>query len=253
MHAVTNGVHPSTWTSLPFARCTTSNLPGWCHEPELLLRADCCFPMPQSGQAHQEAKQALIDKVQALTGVSLDPDLPILGFARRMTAYKRPDLLFADLRTPQESIARRHPFQIVMAGKAHPLDAAGKRLIEALHAYARELAGAIPMAYLPDYDMALAQTLVAGADVWLNTPLPPLEASGTSGMKAAFNGVPNFVGARWLVARGLYRRGDRMGDWMALSTPLVTMPRHCTTSWNRWCCRCITVTIRTRCRAGSTS
>jgi starch phosphorylase len=98
--------------------------------------------------------------------------------------------LFTDLER-LKSIARDHPFQIVLAGKAHPLDESGKQMIEQLHAHARALSGTIPVVYLPNYDMSLAQTLTAGADVWLNTPLPPLEASGTSGMKAAFNGVPN--------------------------------------------------------------
>src|SRR5690606_7794725 len=90
-----------------------------------------------------------------------------------------------------KAIARNQPFQIVLAGKAHPHDEIGKHLIEQLCAHARALAGTITVVYLPEYDMALAQTLTAGVDVWLNTPLPPLEASGTSGMKAAFNGVPN--------------------------------------------------------------
>jgi starch phosphorylase len=107
-----------------------------------------------------------------------------------MTAYKRPDFLFSDPERLQD-IARKFPFQIVLAGKAHPRDESGKLLIEQLHEHARNLAGAITVVYLPDYDMALAQTLTAGADIWLNTPLPPLEASGTSGMKAAFNGVPS--------------------------------------------------------------
>jgi starch phosphorylase len=95
-----------------------------------------------------------------------------------MTAYKRPNLLFSDIERLR-AIARTAPFQIVLAGKAHPHDEEGKRLIAQLHEHARALAGAIPVAYLPEYDLALAQCLVAGADVWLNTPLPPLEASGT--------------------------------------------------------------------------
>jgi starch phosphorylase len=107
-----------------------------------------------------------------------------------MTAYKRPDLLFADV-DRLRAIARGRPFQVVLAGKAHPRDEGGKRLIEQLTAQARALGGSIPVVYLPDYDMRLAGVLTAGADVWLNTPLPPLEASGTSGMKAAFNGVPS--------------------------------------------------------------
>ena len=107
-----------------------------------------------------------------------------------MTAYKRPDLLFTDLER-LKTIAREHPFQIVVAGKAHPRDEDGKRLIRALHEHARALCGAISVVFLPNYDLALAQLLVAGCDVWLNTPLPPMEASGTSGMKAACNGVPS--------------------------------------------------------------
>ncbi|MFA6972047.1 MAG: alpha-glucan family phosphorylase [Gallionella sp.] len=190
VHAITNGVHPFTWTAEAFRQLYDHYLPGWCHEPQLLIRADCCIPEAAIWQAHVQAKQHLIEKVQALTGVVLQPEIPIFGFARRMTAYKRPDFLFSDLERLQ-AIARNHPFQIVLAGKAHPRDENGKRLIEQLHAHARTLAGTITVVYLPDYDMALAQTLTAGADVWLNTPLPPLEASGTSGMKAAFNGVPN--------------------------------------------------------------
>jgi glycogen phosphorylase len=190
VHSVTNGVHAATWTSTPFAKMYDQHVPGWCHEPELLARADR-IPDEKIWAAHQEAKQALVDKVRELTGVVLNPDQPILGFARRMTAYKRADLLFTDL-ARLKRIAREHPFQIVMAGKAHPKDTAGKQLIEALHVHMRDLAGEIPMAFLPDYDMTLALHLVSGTDVWMNTPLRPLEASGTSGMKAAFNGVPQF-------------------------------------------------------------
>ncbi|MDD5300325.1 MAG: alpha-glucan family phosphorylase [Gallionella sp.] len=190
VHAITNGVHPYTWAGESFRQLYDHYTPGWCHEPQLLMRADCCIPEAAIWQAHVQAKQHLIDKVQALTGVVLKPDVPIFGFARRMTAYKRPDLLFSDLERLR-AIARKYPLQIVLAGKAHPQDENGKHLIEQLYAHARTLADTIPVVYLPDYDLALAQALTAGADVWLNTPLPPLEASGTSGMKAAFNGVPN--------------------------------------------------------------
>jgi glycogen phosphorylase len=107
-----------------------------------------------------------------------------------MTAYKRPDLLFADLERLRR-IARQSPFQLVFAGKAHPEDGEGKELIRKLHAHLRAVQPDIPAVFLPNYDMRLARLLVAGADVWLNTPQPPLEASGTSGMKAAFNAVPS--------------------------------------------------------------
>lgn len=189
VHAITNGVHAHTWTAPSFARLYDQHAPGWCHEPELLRRADCCISDAEIWSAHQQAKQRLLAAVLELTQISLDPDIITLGFARRMTAYKRPDLLFASLQRLQE-IARRRPLQIVLAGKAHPQDLPGKHLIQLLNDHVAALRGAIAVAYLPDYDMGLAQLLTSGVDVWLNTPLPPLEASGTSGMKAAFNGVP---------------------------------------------------------------
>jgi starch phosphorylase len=189
VHAVTNGVHPFRWTCPSFARLYNRHLPGWCHEPTLLVRADVSISDEDIWQAHEEAKRQLIDKVRALTSVALDPALPTLGFARRMTAYKRPNLLFSSLERLRV-LAQRHPFQLVIAGKAHPRDVGGKALIEQIHAHMRELAGAVTLAYLPDYDMEKALLMTAGVDVWLNTPLRPLEASGTSGMKAAFNGVP---------------------------------------------------------------
>jgi glycogen phosphorylase len=190
VHAITNGVHPFIWSAENFRQLYDHYLPGWCHEPQLLMRADCCIPDIAIWEAHFNAKQHLIEKVLSLTGVLLKSEIPVLGFARRMTAYKRPDLMFTDLER-LKAIARKQPFQIVLAGKAHPRDENGKHLIELLCAHARDLAGTITVVFLPEYDMALAQMLTAGVDVWLNTPLPPLEASGTSGMKAAFNGVPN--------------------------------------------------------------
>src|SRR3546814_611347 len=108
-----------------------------------------------------------------------------------MTAYKRANLLFHDIERLR-AINRRRPFQIVMAGKAHPHDEDGKGIIQQIHQHIRTLEGELPIAFLPNYDMELARTLIAGSDVWLNTPIPPLEASGTSGMKAALNGVLNF-------------------------------------------------------------
>ena len=189
VRAITNGVHPYTWTTESFRVLYDRYVPGWSVEPELLSRADA-IPPDALTAAHERAKGALIERVRALTGVGLDAARPILGFARRMTAYKRPDLLFSDMERLRR-IAAGAPFQIVLAGKAHPQDAEGKRLIALLYEHARALAGIVPVAYLPEYDLSLAQLLVSGADVWLNTPLPPFEASGTSGMKAAFNGVPS--------------------------------------------------------------
>jgi starch phosphorylase len=189
VRAITNGVHPHTWTAGSFRELYDRYVPGWCYEPELLSHADV-IPDAAVVDAHQRAKDALCKAVSKLSNVTFDPKVAILGFARRMTAYKRPDLLFADIEQLR-AIAKEYPFQIVLAGKAHPRDEEGKRLIALLHDRARSLAGSVSVAYLPEYDMDLAQLLVSGSDVWVNTPLPPLEASGTSGMKAAFNGVPS--------------------------------------------------------------
>jgi starch phosphorylase len=191
VRAVTNGVHPHTWVHPAFAALYDRRLPpGWCNEPELLVRADCCLSDDDLWQAHASTKRNLVDKVRELSGMSLDPELPTLGYARRMTAYKRPELLFTDLERLR-AIARRHPLQIVLAGKAHPRDEEGKQCIAHLHAALHALAPEIQGVFLPNYDMALAQILIPGVDVWLNTPRRPLEASGTSGMKAALNGVPS--------------------------------------------------------------
>jgi starch phosphorylase len=190
VHAITNGVHPFTWTAEPFRLLYDQYLPGWCHQPEILGRADHRLSPAETWAAHERCRQALADEIRRRTGVSLDPARPTIGFGRRFTAYKRPGLLFADLQRLR-SISRARPFQVVMAGKAHPADEEGKRLIAEAHRHMAELREDIPIVYLANYDMSLAQLLVAGVDVWLNTPLPPLEASGTSGMKAAFNGVPS--------------------------------------------------------------
>ena len=190
VRAVTNGVHPFTWAAPSFRNLYDAHLPGWCHEPEVLIRAECCISDEAIWAAHVEAKRAFLVEVKARSDISLDLDVPILGFARRMTAYKRPDLLFMDI-ARLKAIAKQRPFQLVLAGKAHPQDNGGKRLIEALHTHMRELSDNLRIVYLPNYDMALAASMVAGVDVWLNTPQRPMEASGTSGMKAAFNGVPN--------------------------------------------------------------
>ncbi len=189
VRAITNGVHVQTWTHRAFARLYQSAFPHWAHEPEVLSLGDQ-LKDEAVWSAHQEAKRDLLDLVKKASGVEMSADMPLFGFARRMTGYKRPDLLFTDMER-LVGIARKQPFQLVFAGKAHPRDEQGKALIAELNGYVRQLANSIPMVFLPNYDIRMAAVLVAGADVWLNTPLPPMEASGTSGMKAAFNGVLN--------------------------------------------------------------
>ena len=189
VRSVSNGVHSRFWTCAPIAALFDRHVPEWRSEPELLTRA-VRIPGTELVAAHAEAKRALVDEIRARTSVVFDPRKPILALARRMTGYKRPDLLFHDV-DQLRAIARVVPFQIAMAGKAHPRDDRGKLMIHAIHAHGRALAADLPTVFLPDYDLDLAKLLVSGSDVWLNTPLPPLEASGTSGMKAAHNGVPS--------------------------------------------------------------
>jgi len=234
VHAITNGVHPFTWVCESVRRLYDQYVPSWCHEPELLVRVDGSVPDSSLWEAHMHAKRALIERIRKSSAIALDEGIPIFGYARRMTAYKRPDLIFTDLERLR-AIARRHPFQLVLAGKAHPHDEGGKRLIAQLYEHARELADHIQIVYLPNYDFDLARMLVAGADVWLNTPLPPLEASGTSGMKAAFNGVPNLsvLDGWWLegciegaTGWGIESKGALDGDARALYDKLqdVVLP-----------------------------
>lgn len=189
VRAITNGAHVPTWMHAGIAAVVQDHLPHWAREPVSLFKVD-----DVSGEAlwsaHERAKAELIAEIKHATGVEMKLDVPLLGFARRMTGYKRPDLVFHDLERLRE-INATYPLQIVMAGKAHPQDQEGKALIRAIHADLHEVKPLVA-AFLPNYDMRVAAKLVAGADVWLNTPLPPLEASGTSGMKAAFNGVLNF-------------------------------------------------------------
>ncbi len=189
IRAITNGVHAGTWTHQAFARLYHEHIPHWWHEPELLVRV-LQLPDDDIWRCHCAAKLDLLKSVKEITGQSLDPDVPVLGFARRMTGYKRPTLLFRDI-DRLAALATRHPFQIVLAGKAHPRDGEGKEAIRRLHQMIDRLRGRITCVFLPGYDMDVARTVIAGCDIWLNTPLPPHEASGTSGMKGALNGVLN--------------------------------------------------------------
>lgn len=189
VHAISNGVHPRTWTSPGFQRLYDRHFPDWKLEPEALMRIGL-VDAESLWNAHEEARRTLFALVREKCGVALQEGALTLCFARRMTGYKRPDLLFSDL-SRLRGIARRYPLQLVIAGKAHPRDGDGKRLIEMVHACLAELREDVRGAFIPDYTMDIAGIMTAGADVWLNTPLPPLEASGTSGMKAAFNGVPS--------------------------------------------------------------
>lgn len=188
--AITNGVHASTWTSKPFQALFDRRIPGWRLD-NFSLRYAHGVPLEELWAAHVEAKQALIDRVNTQANAAFDLDTLTIGFARRATAYKRPYLILQQSERLRAIARTGGTLQIVFAGKAHPNDHAGKELIQRIIGLNASLAPEIRMVYLPGYDMELAGVLTSGVDVWLNTPQPPLEASGTSGMKAALNGVPS--------------------------------------------------------------
>jgi starch phosphorylase len=141
--------------------------------------------------AHHQAKTELVSLVNERHQLGMRPDVFTIGFARRVTAYKRADLLFTDPERLKKIAAQAGGLQVIYAGKAHPSDQEGKRLIRHIFELKDVLKGSIMISFLRNYDMALAKLITSGVDLWLNTPQPPLEASGTSGMKAALNGVPS--------------------------------------------------------------
>ena len=165
---ITNGVHVPTWQD-PAIRSTA--------ESRILL-----------WQTHQALKTKLLAAVQSRTGTRFEADVLTIGFARRAAGYKRSDLIFHD-RARIEALLNGRQLQLIFAGKAHPDDRHGKAIVANLVAMARRWPESV--VFVPDYDMALAQLLTRGVDVWLNNPVRPMEASGTSGMKAAHNGVLN--------------------------------------------------------------
>jgi len=165
---ITNGVHNGTWQDDSIRKAHSSEGDVWA--------------------AHTALKRAMIDDIERRNGVRLDENVLTIGFARRATPYKRSDLIFSN-REIIGDLLRNHRIQIVLSGKAHPNDLAGKATITNLVRIAREYPGSV--VFLQGYDMAIGKMLTRGCDVWLNNPVRPMEASGTSGMKAAMNGVLN--------------------------------------------------------------
>lgn len=188
--SITNGVHTATWTAPAFQSLYDRHLPDWRRDP-LLLRYAISIPPKEIWEAHAQAKLSMTEYVNRETNAGFDKDVFTIGFARRAAAYKRGSLIFHNLDRLREVAAQHGPIQIVFAGKAHPQDQEGREMIRQVHQAADALRGVVTVAYLANYDMELAKLLCAGVDVWLNSPLPPMEASGTSGMKAAVNGVPS--------------------------------------------------------------
>jgi len=190
IRAITNGVHAASWAAPPFQALYDRHIPDWRRDANC-LRGLIALDPDEIAYAHAEAKQMLLDAIRNATGCTWDPSRLTLGFARRATAYKRPTLIFRDLERLRRLAGRRGPIQLVFAGKAHPDDGEGQDLIRSITQQSGSHEDDLEVAFLPGYDMELGRLMVAGVDVWLNTPVPPLEASGTSGMKAALNGVPS--------------------------------------------------------------
>jgi glycogen phosphorylase len=189
--AITNGVHAITWTSPAFSELFDAYIPGWRTDNNY-LRYAISIPLPAIREAHSEAKTELFAEVSRSFGVQLDPKLLTLGFARRASTYKRADLLFQDAERLRHIARDIGPIQLVYGGKAHPNDEGGKNLIRRVVGGASSLADIIRTVYVENYDMRWGRLITSGVDLWLNTPMRPQEASGTSGMKAALNGVPSF-------------------------------------------------------------
>jgi len=189
--SITNGVHTPTWVSEPFQKLFDKHLPGWRSDP-YILRATFSVEKREVWAAHMEAKKSLIDFVNNRYNVGMNYDHFTIGFARRQTAYKRPDLLISDPERLEQIAEKVGPIQIIYAGKAHPNDGSGKETIKKIFNAMKTINGNIKIAYIHNYDMTIGKMMTAGVDLWLNTPQRPREASGTSGMKAAHNGVPQF-------------------------------------------------------------
>jgi starch phosphorylase len=190
IEAITNGVHAGTWTSPAFQQLFDRYIPSW-REDNYSLRGALGLPAEEVWAAHLIAKHDLLETVRKKTGLKFDPEAFTIGFARRATGYKRADLILADLDRLREIAKNAGHFQIIYAGKAHPNDGGGKDIIRRIFQAKKALRKTVPVVFLDDYNLELGGKIASGVDLWLNTPQFPLEASGTSGMKAALNGVPS--------------------------------------------------------------
>ena len=185
---ITNGVHHSYWMGSPFKRVYDQYVPEWRANPECLLKIDDIAD-DVIWNAHQERKQYLLGYANSQVSKALDGDTLTIGFARRAATYKRAQLLFHDMGRLESLGAEK--IQVIFSGKAHPKDHEGKEVIRQIVSKSKAMFGKVKIIYLENYNMWLGRMITSGVDVWLNTPLRPNEASGTSGMKATLNGVPN--------------------------------------------------------------
>jgi glycogen phosphorylase len=189
--AITNGVHAGTWTAAAMQAAFDKHLPRW-REDNMHLRHAIDIPQEEIEGAHADGKRLLLAEVEKRSGIQLREDVFTIGFARRVATYKRGDLLFTDAERLARIAENAGSLQVLYAGKAHPADEPGKQIIRHVFEEAQRLTSAkLHIIYLADYEWRLGALLTGGVDLWLNNPLRPYEASGTSGMKAALNGVPS--------------------------------------------------------------
>lgn len=220
--SITNGVHAATWVAEPFQTLYDRHIPEWRQQNDN-LRYAVGVPLDDVIAAHQQCKDTLVREVFRRSGTQLRADVMTLGFARRATPYKRADLLVSDMDRLRE-ISRVGPIQIIYAGKAHPHDRGGKEIIRQIVERAAQVSDTVTIVFLEEYDMALAGILCAGVDLWINTPKRPQEASGTSGMKAALNGVPSLsvLDGWWIEGHVEGVTGWSIGDgWEPESDPML--------------------------------
>ena len=242
IRSVTNGVHAPTWVAPEMNHLYSKYLgPDWTErsdDPAVWHRVSD-IPDSELWASHQVVKRKLMSFIRErartgwiqgrleasqviAAGTLLDPEALTIGFARRFATYKRATLLFRDLDRLKEILQNPHrPVQIVFAGKAHPADEPGRQFIHQVYSFCQDHGLGGHIAFLKNYDMHLAKFLVQGVDVWLNTPRPPMEASGTSGQKAALNGVPHLS-----VLDGWWQEGyDGANGWAITSSPDLTDPQ----------------------------
>ena len=201
---VTNGIHHIKWASAHHKMLYTKYIKGWEDDPDL-LRDVACIPDNEFAQAHILSKEALVEMVNSESDASFIPEDFTIAMAKRITHYKRNNLILSNPNKLIEIAENKGNIQIIFAGKAHPADPDGLAMIKSIHNASQYIASKtkkIKIAFLENYNIHKANIILAGVDLWLNNPVRPLEASGTSGMKASLNGVPNFsvLDGWWLEA-----------------------------------------------------
>jgi starch phosphorylase len=242
-------VHSRTWTHDLWKKLYDEYIPGWSNEPELFVRVDN-VPDERIWTTHQMAKHELLQEVKNRTGIDMSPDVLTIGFARRATPTSAPTCCSAMCSAWPHR--QRRTFAGHLRRQAHPKDGGGKELIHSIFNGARDLAGRVTVVYLQNYQMELALKIIAGVDVWLNTPMRPREASGTSGMKATHNGVPNFsvLDGWWIEGWVEGVTGWSIGPprpkptWWKTTTPPTS--KTCIASWSTNCCRSTTLMTITK-------